>query len=537
MTTYVCGHRNPDTDAIVSAMGYAALCNALGDNGYIPVRLGPPNDETSFLLKKFGFEAPMQISNVRTQVRDIEIERPPMVNPGVPISHVWEIMGENQEYSAVPVVHEDGSIYGIVTTRLIAESDMRTISEPRLDQAPVYNILNVLEGHILNENDDAFDLISGNVIVALPAAGGCLRGAKAGDIVLCGQQEDAVEQAFHLGAGCVILCQSELAAKYKGLRSDTCVITTPFDVWRAARLLHLTVPVGRITKSDHLVCFHLDDYLDDVREIILKNRYRCFPVLDQDERVVGLLNRHHLLRPNRKRVVLVDHNEVAQSIPGLDQAEIAGVIDHHRLADVQTGYPTFMRNEPVGSSTTIVATMFQENGLMPGEKLAGLMAAAIVSDTVMFKSPTATPRDRKMAERLAKIAGIDLEALGREVFSASSSEKPVETLLNTDFKEFHIAEHNIGISQLTTMDTAALLARREEFLSAMGAMKEKKGYDLVLLMITDVLKEGTELLFLGDRETVKQAFGLRGQIENQVFLKGVVSRKKQVVPALALLWG
>ena len=325
---------------------------------------------------------------------------------------------------------------------------------------------------------------------------------------------------------------------YLGLNSDTCVIATPCDVYRAARLLYQSIPVSRLAQTKDLVSFHLDDFLDDVRETILQSRYRSSLVLDENDKVVGSLSRYHLLRPKRKRVVLVDHNEVGQSLPGLDQAEIIGIIDHHRLADVQTGYPTYMRNEPVGSTTTIVATMFQEYGLTPGAALAGLMAAAIISDTVMFKSPTSTPRDRRIAERLARIAGIDLEALGKEVFSVGqSADKSAKSLLMSDFKEFHLADHKLGISQITTMDAAPLLDRKAEFFEVMQSLQSEKGYDMVLLMITDVLREGTELLFLGDEEILKQAFAIRNMQDGHVFLDGVVSRKKQIVPALAILWG
>ena len=301
-------------------------------------------------------------------------------------------------------------------------------------------------------------------------------------------------------------------------------------------MLYQAMPVSRITKSDDLVCFHLDDFLDDVRDTVLQSRYRSYPVLDQENKVVGTLSRYHLLRPKRKQVVLVDHNEVGQAVSGLEQAELVGIIDHHRLGDVQTGYPVFMRNEPVGSTTTIIATMFQEHGLMPGEKLAGLMAAAIVSDTVMFKSPTTTPRDRRIAERLARIAGLDLEALGKEVFSASSADKPAQTLLMTDFKEFHLADHRLGISQITTMDAQQLLNRKEEFLEEMKKLQKERHYDMTLLMITDVLREGTELIFNGDKEIIRQAFDIHEISDQHVFLKGIVSRKKQMVPALALLW-
>jgi manganese-dependent inorganic pyrophosphatase len=238
-----------------------------------------------------------------------------------------------------------------------------------------------------------------------------------------------------------------------------------------------------------------------------------------------------------QKLIQVDHNEVGQSVPGLEQAELVAVVDHHRLADVQTGYPVYVRNEPVGSTNTIIATMFQENGVMPGEKLAGLMAAAIVSDTVMFKSPTTTPRDRRMAERLAKIAGLDLEKLGQEVFSASSPDKSAEVLIGTDLKEFNLSDHYIIISQITTMDSGSLVARKEELLQEMERIRKNRGADMVFLMITDVLKEGTELLFLGGGEEIRQAFDLREMGENSVFIPKLVSRKKQMVPALTQLWG
>ena len=536
-TTYVCGHRNPDTDSIVSAMAYAALCNMLGQNGYIAARLGHLNDESTFLLKRFGFQPPLYLKTVRTQVNDIDFDRPPLLGTSVPVSHAWEILQVHPSFNAIPVTNDDGTLYGMITAGGIAESDMRAIQTPVVQDAPVFNVLSALEGHIINCKEDVFDTISGEVTIALPSVGECLGGVRAGGVVLCGQQEDMVEKALALKVSCIILCQSNLAEKYQGISSETCLISTPYDVWRAARMLYQATPVSRITKSDDLVCFHLDDFLDDVRDTVLQSRYRSYPVLDQENKVVGTLSRYHLLRPKRKQVVLVDHNEVGQAVSGLEQAELVGIIDHHRLGDVQTGYPVFMRNEPVGSTTTIIATMFQEHGLMPGEKLAGLMAAAIVSDTVMFKSPTTTPRDRRIAERLARIAGLDLEALGKEVFSASSADKPAQTLLMTDFKEFHLADHRLGISQITTMDAQQLLNRKEEFLEEMKKLQKERHYDMTLLMITDVLREGTELIFNGDKEIIRQAFDIHEISDQHVFLKGIVSRKKQMVPALALLWG
>ena len=535
---FVFGHRNPDTDSVVAAMSYAALRNALGDQEYVAARLGHLNDETAFLLEKFGFKPPMLLQTVRTQVRDLDYDRPPLLGAAVPVSHAWEILRENESLSAIPVTDDGGHLYGMITAGSIAESDMDSVQHPQVTDVPIFNLLSALEGRVINDAEDVFDQISGEVMIALPTAGNVLKGMKPGSIVICGQQPDVVEQALQLHASCIILCQSDLAEKYRDMHSETCMIATPCDAYRAARMLYQAIPVSRITQAKGLVYFHLTDYIDDVRDTVLQSRYRSYPILDEEEKVVGTLSRYHLIRPRRKRVVLVDHNETAQSVPGLEQAEIMEIIDHHRLADVQTGNPVFMRNEPVGSTTTIIATMYQERGLMPSEKLAGLMAAAVLSDTVMFKSPTCTPRDRRIAERLARIAGIDLDELGREIFSASvSTDKTVEELLNTDFKEFHIAGHDLGIGQITCLDAEKVLGRLPELLPAMQKMKDAHHYDMQLLMLTDVLREGTELIFLGDEDVVRMAFSARDIKDHHVFLPKVVSRKKQIVPALALLWG
>ena len=535
---YVCGHRNPDTDSIVSAMSYAALNNALGDHNYVAAMLGQPNDECRFLLERFGFEPPLLLSTVRTQVRDIEFDTPPTVGKQVSVSHAWQILHDHRNLSAIPVTREDGTLYGMITAGSVAESDMESITNPSVQNVPVFNLLSALEGHIVNTEEDMFDAVSGEVVIALPHAGEALRGVKEGSIILCGEQEDVIDEAIRKKASCIIICQGTAPEKYLGIHSDSCIIVSPCDAYRAARLIYQSIPVSRIAQTEDLVYFHLNDFIDDVRETVLQSRYRAYPILDHRNRVVGTLSRYHLLRPRRKRVVLMDHNEKSQSIPGLDQAEIIAIIDHHRLADVQTGHPVFMRNEPVGSTTTIVATMFQERGLQPSEKLAGLMAAAILSDTVLFKSPTCTARDKRMTERLARIAGLDLDTLGREMFSAASSaDKPIEALLNTDFKEFHIAGHALGISQITCLDTDSILARLDELLPAMEKLKALRGYDLVLVMLTDVLRCGTELVFLGEEEIIRQAFDVKAVSGQPVFLQDVVSRKKQIVPALAALWG
>ena len=271
---------------------------------------------------------------------------------------------------------------------------------------------------------------------------------------------------------------------------------------------------------------------------MLKSRHRSYPILDENDKVVGTLSRFHLIKPRRKRVVLVDHNEAAQSVPGLEQADILAIIDHHRLADIQTGGPIYFRNEPVGSTATIIASMYQERGLMPSQKLAGLMAAAIVADTVMFKSPTCTQRDIDIANRMSRIANVSLEELGQTIFSAATGEdKSAESIIRTDYKEFHIGGHNLAVSQITCLDSDRLMARKEEFLATMETIRKKNGLDIVLLMITNVLVEGSYLLYSGDTETIRQAFNITGEEKNCVFLSKIMSRKKQIIPSLSALWG
>ena len=534
---YVTGHRNPDTDSIVSAMAYAALRNALGDREYCAGRLGHVSDETQLVLDRFGFNAPERIITMRTQVRDLDYDTPPALSAKLPVSRAWTVLTADRSIPAIPITNDDGTIYGMLSTGDIAASDMQAIEHPHIDGLPVFNLLSVLEGRILNDAGNLVDTISGNVVIALPQSCENLLFNGRDNIVLCGDQPDMIRRALDLGVECLILCQAELDEELRNHPTDTCIISTPFDAHRAVRLIYQSVPISRVCRTEDLECFHLDDYVDDVREVMLKSRYRCYPILDENEHVVGTLSRYHLIKPRRKRVVLVDHNEAAQSVPGLEQAEILEIIDHHRLADIQTGGPIYFRNEPVGSTATIISEMYQERGLMPPAKLAGLIAAAIVADTVMFKSPTSTAVDRRMADRMARIANISLEELGQTIFSASiSDDKPADVLLFTDFKDFHIADHDFGVSQITCVDSNRMMQRKDEFLSVMRKTMEERGYTLMILMLTDVLLEGTHLLYLGDEDIITQAFGVQLK-DHTCFLPGIVSRKKQVIPSLTALWG
>ena len=497
---YVIGHHNPDTDSIVSAMAYAALRNALGDRNYVAAHMDHISDQTQRMLDRFGFQPPRTVQNVRTQVEDLDYDTPPALNATVTMDRAWHIMRE-QKISAIPVINEDGTLYGTLSAGDIATYSMTTIANPRVEAVPLFNLLSVIEGRLLNDSGDLIDTVSGNVVIALPQSCENLLFGDPDNIVICGDQPDMIRRALDIGVSCLILCQTEVDPDLLENAGRTCIITTPYEASRVARLIYQASPISRPCHNEKIVCFHLTDYIDDVREVVLKSRYRCYPVLDENEKVVGTLSRYHLLRPRRKRVVLVDHNERAQAVPGLDQAEILEIIDHHRLADIQTSQPIRVRNEPVGSTATIIAGMYQEHGVMPSANMAGLLAAAILADTVMFKSPTCTKRDIAMAERMARIGGVNIKELGRQLFSTAGG-KSVEELVSSDFKEFHIGEQNLGVGQVTCLDSMEMLERNgvscRTCIGAKDVVGElrKEPYDLLL---TDIQMHGTsgfDLLYL-----------------------------------------
>ena len=534
---YVTGHRNPDTDSIVAAISYAALRNACGDREYEAACLGRVSDETQIVLDRFGFLPPKRITDLYNQVRDRDFDKPPILSGGVTMGRAWDEFQAYPAIASIPVVNEDGTLYGILSRTDIADYNMSRTNSGVLEEVPLFNAISVLEGKILNDAGESTDTISGEVTIALPQSRENLLFHSRESIVLCGNQPDMIRRALELNVSCLVLCQAEISEELRTMPTETCIISTPYDAFRAARLIFQSVPVERICNTQNVVSFHLDDRVDTVRDMVLKYRHPSYPILDGNEKVVGILTRYHLLRPRRKQVVLVDHNEASQSVPGLEEAEILAIIDHHRLADIQTGNPIYVRNEPVGSTNTIIAEMYQDRGLMPSAKLAGMMAAAILSDTVMFKSPTCTKRDIAMAERLARIAHVSLEELGRELFAAGAVDgKSAEDLLRSDFKEFHIAEQNLGVGQVTCIDSERLMERKEDLLEAMRRMRSERSYDMVILMLTDVLQEGTQLLYIGSDDAIRNAFAVEPK-DNTVFLPGVMSRKKQVIPMLTTLWG
>ena len=517
---YVFGHKNPDTDSIVAAIAYASLRNALGDRQYVACRLGVLSDETSRILQRFGFESPMRLHDVRTQVKDLSFDRPPILSDAVTVHRAWELMSDSELPSAsLPIANEAGKLFGMLTSGDIAQYDLRFVEETLLSDVPLFNLLSCLDGQIWGDYGDVTGL-SGEMCIAVP---GMAQTFPEGGIVITGRDSAVIQAAYAAKATAVIVCGGQLQPEDMADRGSTVVITTPYDPYRAARLMIQSIPVSRIARTSDLTVFHEEDYLDAVREATLKSRYRSYPVLDSQENVVGTLSRYHLLRPNRKKVVLVDHSETAQSVDGLNEAQILAIIDHHRLADVETVDPIYVRT--------------QERGIMPGQKLAGLMAAGILSDTILFQSPTCTERDRVMAERMARLAGLSLTELGQDIFSSTlPADANVKDLLFSDFKQFQIAGHSLGIGQFTSTNCEQLISRHAEVIAIMEEERSKRNYDMLLFMLTDVLKKSTRLLAVGDLNELGQVFNVKFK-DNAAMLPGVMSRKKQIVPTLSLIWG
>ena len=533
---YVTGHRNPDTDSIVSAMAYAQLRNSLGDRQYVAARLGRVNDETQQILDHFGYEPPTLIHNLRNQVSDLDFDTPPVLNRAVTVDHAWRLMHQDENILALPVVNDDGTLYGMLSTNTVAAHDMVSLIQAEIEDIPTFNMVSALEGNIVMDKAQPTNSISGRVTIALPVNGEESINMTPETVLICGHQPEVILQALKVGVSCIVLCRAAMPEEALNQEGRTIVISTPHEPYRAARMIFQSIPVDRVCRTFDLCPARLSDYVDDVVKMAYDNVHRVFPVVDADMKVVGTLSRIHLLKPRRKKVVLVDHNEMAQSVPGLEQAEITEIIDHHRLADVQTANPIYMRNEPVGSTATIVAGMFMERGLMPTRCMAGMLTCAIISDTLMFKSPTCTERDRQTAQRMASIAHETIQDLGRLVFAAAASDdRPASDMLFQDYKEFTLDGHRLCVSQLVTLDGDHVVQRQQEFLDIMDKRLKEGHYDMMLFMITDMLKEGSHILYIGDDDAIAKAFGVQ-PADHHAFLPGILSRKKQVIPALSEYW-
>ena len=532
---YVIGHRNPDTDSICSAIGYAHLKQALGEPA-VPARAGKLNAETRFVLERFGVDSPVLISDLYPRARDIMVPVLVTILPDQTLRELGRMMRENDGKSAA-VIDEKGSLLGIVSLGDLARRYFEELEMPDLASAGVtfHGILAVLDGKIAVAGDMDRG-VRGKIWIAAAKAETFRSLIGEGDIALAGDREEAQLKLLDCGIDALVLTGNAPAGnelREKAASKGILVFQTRFDTYTAARLINQSIPV-RVIMQKNVVSFRPADLVGDIRETTVRTRFRNYPVTENG-RIIGMINRERLIVPEREKVILVDHNEKTQAVAGIEEAHIIEIIDHHRLGGLETGEPIFIRHDPVGSTSTIVANMHWHRNVEIPVNIAGLLLAGILSDTLLFKSPTSTPQDREAAKRLTEIAGIDLTEFGMAVLRAGSRFNGLEPeeIIRYDLKEFQIADYRVSISQINVMDAADILAKRSEGLGgALSMLRQKEGYDISLLMVTDILQETTHLLHAGRPVSLlRRAFG-EESTDTTFVLPGTMSRKKQVVPPL-----
>ena len=527
---FVIGHKNPDTDSICSAIAYAALKNKTDDGVFVPKRAGEVNNETKYVLDFFDVETPEFIGHVGTQVKDVEIKPTPSLNEGISLKNAWNKMRDLRE-STMPIVN-DGVLEGIISVKDIATANM-DIYETRIlaiSHTKYTNVLDAIDGTMI-VGDSEEEITKGKILIGAANPDLLENYVEDGDMLLTGNRFENQLCGIEMNAGCIVVCTGAPISKtiQKLAKENNCkIISTPHDTLMVARLISQSAPVRYFMKKDHLITFSREDFISDIRDTLAKIRHRDFPVLDRDGKYCGMLSRRSLLNMDNKKIILVDHNEKGQAVDGIDEAEILEIIDHHRLGSMETALPVFFRNQPVGCTGTIIYDLYQENNVEVDKKIAGLLCSAIISDTLMFRSPTCTPKDKKAAEELAKIAGIEIQEHAEKMFRAGSSlaDKTPEEI----FKKFSGNDKNFGAGQISSMDKTELEQLRPKIAAYMeGAVKEG---EMLFFLLTNILTESSDLVFAGEgaKELVETAFG--EPEENWVHVPGLVSRKKQFVPSV-----
>lgn len=534
---YVIGHKNPDTDSICSAIAYADLRQKVTGQVHEAKRAGHVNDETAYVLDRFGVEAPKLLTDVRLQVRDLDIHEMPGLKPNASIRDTWERMRQEQA-KTLPIVKDD-ELVGVVSTGDIAKSYMDVYDSEILSKARTQyrNIIKTLDGTMITGNEHGY-FMRGKVAIGASSPNLMEEFIEKDDLVILGDREEAQACAVNIDASCMVICKdAEVSPKLiqKAKEQSIVIIQTPYDTFTTARLINQSIPVKFYMTSGPLTMFRMNDYVDDIKDIMAKKRFRDFPILDRHGRFKGFISRRRFLGASKKKVILVDHNERSQAVDGIEEAEIIEIIDHHRLGDIETVSPITFRNQPVGCTATIINQMYEENEIEVPREIAGLLCGAIISDTLLFRSPTCTPLDERTAKKLAKISDIDLEQMAQEMFNAGSNlkGKSAEDICFQDFKQFTVNDTIFGGGQITSMSKEELAAIRDMMTEHLPKVLEAHNLNMIYFMLTDILAESTELLCVGTgaRGIALSAFDLPDNAKSLI-LKGVVSRKKQLIPVL-----
>ncbi len=539
---WVIGHKNPDTDAICSAITYSNYKNKLdgGERTYIPKRCGDLNGETAYVLKRFGVEVPEFVANVGAQVKDIEFRRTKGISGDLSLKRAWELMKE-LKVVALPVLDEDDKLDGMIVNGDLARTYMDVIDNSELSRAntPYQNIIETIEGTLVTgDRWGCFD--RGKVVVAAGNLDTIREYIEEGDLVILGDVEDRQMVALEQKPDCMIVTTEHFLKPEvieEAMAIGCVIITTPHDSFTVARLINQSIPVDYFMTKNNLITFYEDDYINDITGTMAKVRHRSFPVLNSRQQYVGMLSRRHLLDMHHKQIIMVDHNEFSQAVDGIEDAELLEIVDHHRIGGHQTNLPVFFRNVPWGCSNTIIFHMFKEKGFEIEEPIAGLMLSAILSDTLMFRSPTCTPVDVAAGKELAEMLGIDYEQHAMAMFEAGSNfgEKTPREILFTDFKIFSEGDIKFGVSQVSVVSQNQIDTLSGGIEESLEAALSEKGINMIFCMLTNVLEQKSRVLFRGENAeaVIAGGFGedkLTG--DGAATLPNVVSRKKQMVPSL-----
>lgn len=526
---YVFGHKNPDSDSVCSAIALSYLKNKLGKT-YEPKVLGKINKESGFILDYFNIEQPSILEHVKTQVKDLEFDKIEAMKPSDSILSSYRYM-EDKKIRTLPITNDNNKLLGIATMKDIAMSliggDFYSL------KTNTQNICDDLDGTIIAGSHRNID----GTIKVISVYHKTLRADNTLDersVVILGDVYESIMQAIEARVQLILISSDKtipvrLIALAESL--GVTIISIPYDTYTISRLLNQCNYISTICNVDSINMFYDDEFLDDVREELSTNRHSYYPIVTRKKEFLGILNRLHILKPQRKKIILVDHNEFSQSVEGVNEAKIVEIVDHHKIGGMRTNNPISFRNIPVGSTCTIVKQMFDESGVEIPRNIAGILMSGIVSDTLYFKSPTTTIIDKKAVEDLNAIAGIDLDSYVKEMFKVGTSleNETIDEIFFKDFKEFYEGDFKLGVSQVFTMDIDDVLNREKEFLDHMINVKKENNHSMTLLLVTDIIKNGSHLLYETKNVGIlKRAFDI--QPEQGIFLPGIVSRKKQVVP-------
>ena len=534
---YIIGHKNPDTDSICSAIAYADIKNRTEKGTFVAKRAGQINEETEYVLKRFGMRAPGYLSDAGTQVREIEIHEVTGVQGTISVKKAWETMRE-QNVVTLPITTAENDLEGVITVSDIAESYMDAYDSSVMSQARTQyrSIAETLDGSVIVGNEHGY-FVKGRVVIGAFHPDTMENYIHEDDLVILGNRAEDQLCAIEMKASCIVVgLGAKISRTIQKLAEDmSCVIiSTPHDTYTIARLINQSIPIKHLMTKDNIICFHTSDMVDTIKEIMRKSRHRDYPVLNKKGKYIGTISRRNLIGNRRKQLILVDHNEKSQAVDNVDEAEILEIIDHHRLGNLETVSPVLFRNQPVGCTGTIMYQIYRERSLEIPKNIAGLLCAAIISDTLMFRSPTCTPMDQAAAEALSEIAEIDIETFAAEMFQAGSNlrDKSAEEIFYQDFKKFIMEDVTFGVGQINSMDAEELKAIRQNLAPHLKSECGKHGIQMVFFMLTNIIEESTELLYYGQgaKELIEGAFPVQAG-EKSCILPGVVSRKKQLIPA------